>query len=97
MTSRPVAEQVQLITLGATTDSDDGAAFIQVLQQYTRHTFGPLVRSSEPTSQVIYVDIYYILRIRLCTHCIVLCITYRRQSPRRRTKVWYPCSARSES
>lgn len=48
--SRPIAEQVQLITLGASSESDDGAAFIQVLQQYTRHTFGPLVRSTDQKS-----------------------------------------------
>lgn len=52
VTARPIAEQVQLITLGATSEGDDGAAFIQVLQQYTRHTFGPLVRSSDQSGQV---------------------------------------------
>ena len=65
ITSRPVAEQIQLITLGATAENDDGAAFIQVLQQYTRHTFGPLVRTSDTTSQVFSLDLllfyYYAL------------------------------------
>ena len=51
---RPISAQVQLITL--TTGSDRGEnesrSLFMMLQQYTRHTFEPLVRLSGSTLQV---------------------------------------------
>ena len=54
LSSRPIAEQLQLISLGSSHENDDGAAFILVLQQYTRHTFGPLIRTTD--AQVDYLE-----------------------------------------
>ena len=59
---KPISGQVQVISLASSTDREgDNRSLFAMLQQYTRHSFEPLVRINGQASQVNNIPLFIII------------------------------------